>query len=183
MQSSFQGGKQPDTKSKTSPNNLRQTIEEFYFKEARLLDSRELRKWLDLFTEDSIYWMPVLYTREAGGEEIAREGDSSWFHEDKPRLTLKVERILTEYAWSENPPSRTCHLISNVLVEPSKSAESVNAYSNFLVYQNRLESDTYVFAGRREDVLRKVDGEWKIAFRKIILLQNLLSADRLTVFL
>jgi Ring hydroxylating beta subunit len=54
--------------------------------------------------------------------------------------------------------------------------------SRFLVYRNRVETETDFFVGRRKDVLRKVDGHWKIARRKILLDQNVLLAKNLTVF-
>jgi 3-phenylpropionate/cinnamic acid dioxygenase small subunit len=54
--------------------------------------------------------------------------------------------------------------------------------SRFLVYRNRVETETDSFVGKRKDVLRKVDGHWKIARRKILLDQNVLLAKNLTVF-
>ena len=54
--------------------------------------------------------------------------------------------------------------------------------SRFLVYQNRVQYETQTFVGKRTDVLRRVDGEWKLARREIILDQNVLLAKNLTVF-
>ena len=54
--------------------------------------------------------------------------------------------------------------------------------SRFVVYRNRVETETDFFVGKREDVLRRVDGAWKIASREITLDQNVLMAKNLTVF-
>jgi 3-phenylpropionate/cinnamic acid dioxygenase small subunit len=54
--------------------------------------------------------------------------------------------------------------------------------SRFLIYQNRVETETYLFVGRRIDRLRKVDAAWKLARREILLEQNVLMAKNLTVF-
>jgi 3-phenylpropionate/cinnamic acid dioxygenase small subunit len=54
--------------------------------------------------------------------------------------------------------------------------------SRFLVYRNRVETETDFFVGKREDILRKVDGRWKIARREILLDQNVLLAKNLAVF-
>jgi len=58
----------------------------------------------------------------------------------------------------------------------------VTVRSRFLVYRNRVETETGFFVGKREDILRKVDGRWRIARRKILLDQNVLLAKNLTVF-
>jgi 3-phenylpropionate/cinnamic acid dioxygenase small subunit len=54
--------------------------------------------------------------------------------------------------------------------------------SRFLVYRNRVETETDVLVGKREDVLRRVEGHWKIARRKIVLDQSVLLTKNLTFF-
>jgi len=54
--------------------------------------------------------------------------------------------------------------------------------SRFLVYRNRVETETDVLVGKREDLLRRVDGGWKIARRKIVLDQSVLLTKNLTFF-
>ena len=39
---------------------------QFYIREAWLLDERRLKEWLDLFTEDVLYFMPAARTSRAG---------------------------------------------------------------------------------------------------------------------
>ena len=74
-------------------------------------------------------------------------------------------------------------MISNVQVMATDSASGeVVVKSRFLVYRNRVETETDFLVGKREDVLRRVDGGWKIARRKIVLDQNVLLAKNLTVF-
>jgi 3-phenylpropionate/cinnamic acid dioxygenase small subunit len=53
--------------------------------------------------------------------------------------------------------------------------------SRFLIYQNRVEYETNLFVGKRNDVLRRENGAWKIARREIILEQSVLTAKNLTV--
>ena len=77
--------------------------------------------------------------------------------------------------------SRVCHIVSNVQIVKSTSSE-VTVKSRMLVYRNRLQDETDFFIGKREDVLHKVNGQWKIARRKIILDQNVLLAKNITIF-
>jgi 3-phenylpropionate/cinnamic acid dioxygenase small subunit len=60
--------------------------------------------------------------------------------------------------------------------------EMVTVRSRFLLYQNRVEYETYFFVGKRNDVLRRAGKDWRIAKREIILDQSVLLAKNLTVF-
>ena len=85
-------------------------------------------------------------------------------------------------AWAEDPPSRTRHIISNIEVEPGDVEQELRVYCNFIVYRSRAETEQDFYVGARRDVLRRVDGEWKIAHRKLILDQNVLLAKNVSIF-
>lgn len=168
---------------------LRQEIEEFLYREAELLDERRYAEWLDLFTGDARYWMPMRRNvpQAEPDREFTREGaDVNWFDEGKETLARRVRQILTGVHWAEEPPSRICHMISNVqLLEATPAGPSpseVAVKCRFLIYRNRVQTETDLLVGKREDLLRRVDGRWKIARRKIILDQSVLLAKNLTFF-
>ncbi len=119
--------------------------------------------------------------------EFTREGhDINWFDEGKDTLVRRVNQILTGVHWAEEPLSRVCHSVSNIQIldaTPSLSQPTeVSIKCRFLVYRNRVETETDILVGKREDTLRNVNGQWKIAQRKIILDQNVLLAKNLTFF-
>jgi 3-phenylpropionate/cinnamic acid dioxygenase small subunit len=125
--------------------------------------------------------------RDEPEREFTREGaDVNWFDEGKETLTRRVQQILTGVHWAEEPPSRICHMVSNVEVltmsPAGPSPAEVVVKSRFLVYRNRVETETDLLVGKREDVLRRVDGHWRIARRKIVLDQSVLLAKNLTFF-
>ena len=168
---------------------LKDEIEQFLYQEAELLDERQFEDWLDLLTEDIRYWMPMRRNVKFGelDREFNREGqDINWFDEGKDTLVRRVNQILTGVHWAEEPLSRICHSVSNVQVlkaTPSVSqATEVNVKCRFLIYRNRVQTETDFLVGKREEVLRNVNGQWKIAQRKIILDQNVLLAKNLTFF-
>jgi 3-phenylpropionate/cinnamic acid dioxygenase small subunit len=170
-------------------SELRAEIEDRLFLEAELLDERRYEEWLDLFADDLVYFMPIRRNVKYGNhaQENTREGiDACWFDEDKWTLTKRVEQIRTGIHWADEPQSRVCHLISNVRVAdvvPSLEApQELLAKSHFLIYQNRVATETTMFVGRREDRFRNIEGTWKIARREILLDQNVLTAKNLTVF-
>jgi 3-phenylpropionate/cinnamic acid dioxygenase small subunit len=165
---------------------LKEEIEAFLYHEAELLDERRYEAWLDLFTEDAHYFMPMRRNvpHDEPDREFTRAGaDVNWFDEGKDTLSRRVKQILTGIHWAEEPPSRICHMVSNVQVAAAESASGeVVVKSRFLVYRNRVETETDFLVGKREDVLRRVNGGWKIARRRIVLDQNVLLAKNLTVF-
>src|SRR5918999_5329192 len=125
-------------------NELRREVEDFLYLEAELLDQRKLREWLELFTDDARYWMPIRHNTlerpQEISDELSKPGEGYYFDDNKESLRLRVERVYSKSAWSELPPSRTRHLITNVRVKTSNAAE-VEVDSNFLVYRTRMESD------------------------------------------
>jgi 3-phenylpropionate/cinnamic acid dioxygenase small subunit len=157
---------------------------QFYIREAWLLDERKFEEWLDLFTDDVLYFMPRRKNvrRREADREVTALGDLAVVEDDKRYLQMRVARLESGMAWAEDPPSRTRHLVGNLVVEPRDSGE-VEAKTAFLVYRSHLETDQQIFAGSREDVLRRVDGAWKVARRTIVLDANVLLDKNLSIFL
>ncbi len=178
-----------DTSQQLARLLLKQEIEDFLYHEAEILDERRYEEWLDLLCEDIRYYMPMRRNVKFGelDREFTREGqDINWFDEGKDTLTRRVKQILTGVHWAEEPLSRICHMVTIVQVlEANPSASEpieVKIKSRFLVYRNRVQTETDFLVGKREDVLRKVNGGWNIAQRRIILDQNVLMAKNLTFF-
>jgi 3-phenylpropionate/cinnamic acid dioxygenase small subunit len=97
-----------------------------------------------------------------------------------------VRQIQTGIHWAEEPVSRISHLVSNIqLLEATPSvidAREVLVKCRFLIYRNRVETETDILVGKREDLLRRDNDDWRIARRKIILDQNVLLSKNLTFF-
>ncbi len=168
---------------------LKQDVEAFLYHEANLLDDRRYEEWLELLTDDVRYWVPMRRNVKFGEleREFTREGqDINWFDEGKTTLTQRVRQILTGVHWAEEPLSRLSHLVTNVeITEATPSAadaEEVSLRCRFIIYRNRVATETDILVGRREDRLRRVDGEWRIAQRQVFLDQNVLLAKNLTFF-
>jgi 3-phenylpropionate/cinnamic acid dioxygenase small subunit len=171
-------------------------VEQFLYREARLLDERRFHEWLELFTDDVRYWMAGRSTRyprsskaiTASDPQRRQESDAAGEDElailDETKATLagRVARLDTGMAWAEDPPSRTRHIITNIEVEPGDTASELKVYCNFVVYRTRAETEQDFYIGARQDLLRSVDGHWKIAHRKLVLDQNVLLPKNVSVF-
>jgi 3-phenylpropionate/cinnamic acid dioxygenase small subunit len=163
---------------------LTQEIAQFLYTEAELLDERRHDEWLALLADDIRYWMPMRRNVKYGDEEreFTRETeDISWFDEGKDTLTRRVRQIQTGIHWAEEPQSRITHMVSNVMLLTEDEQEVV-AKSRFLIYRNRVETETDLLVGKREDTLRRAGDGWLIARRKIVLDQNVLLTKNLTFF-
>ncbi len=161
---------------------LRAEVEEFLYHEAELLDSGRFPEWLDLLADDILYQMPVRMTRErAQGADLSEEMQFFW--DDKATLSLRVERLRTEFAWAEDPPSRTRHFVSNVRVRPAANPDEVEVRSYVLIYRTRGDVARHdLLSGERRDLLRRVGEGWKLVRRSFVVDQTVLGTRNLAIF-
>lgn len=165
---------------------LQQEVEQFLYKEARLLDERRLEEWLDLLAEELHYWMPMRRNIKFGDWDLeftSHETEINWFDEGKDILAGRIRQLYTGVHWPEEPVSRFEHMISNVEVVGVEGDE-VRVNSKFFCYQNRLQDEVNQWVGRREDLLRRdPETKFKVVKRKIILAQNVMLPKVLNTFL
>ena len=159
-------------------------LTQFYIREAWLLDERRFKEWLEIFTDDVLYFMPRRKNvpRREEHREVTAKGDLAILEEDRRYLEMRVARLDTGMAWAEDPPSRTRHMVGNLEVSAAENGD-VTARTAFLVYRSHLETDTQLLSGYREDLLHRVGDDWKVARRTIVLDANVLLDKNLSVFL
>ena len=158
-------------------------VERFYYDEAALLDAHRYDEWLALFSDDANYFMPIRRTRMQRelDQEFTKPGEMAFFSDTKTLLAGRVAKLKSGRSWAEDPPSRTRHLITNVRVVRDNGRE-LEVESNFHVYRTRLNSEESSWIGSRRDVLRRVEGSFQIADRKIFLEQTVLLSRNLSNF-
>lgn len=157
-------------------------VEQFYYREARLLDERCFQQWFELVDESLEYSMPTRYvpqpqTRDQGDEEFlsvdreldrAEEGRGSPLRTDGYMETLvRVARPYNANAWADSPPPRTRRMISNVEVEAVAENE-YKVYSNFQMFYSHRRDDNHIYSGARRDLLKEIAGSFKIFRREVI---------------
>lgn len=164
-------------------NETHQEVHQFLVWEAELLDSRRYEDWLSLFTEDVVYKMPVRVTKAHTLEESVLNGIDH-FDENLYTLRKRIDRFETEHAWTEDPPSRTRHFVTNVRVYAGDENGKLLAKSYVLLFRSRGDAHSPDFvSAERTDVLRRVDGGFKIARRDILVDESVLRTQNLAVFL
>jgi 3-phenylpropionate/cinnamic acid dioxygenase small subunit len=137
--------------------------------EAALLDEGRFDEWLELLDEDVRYQMPLTVTRERSDLPIYA-ADMEIMSESIHSLRLRIDRLKTEFAWAEDPPSRTRHLVTNVVVSKGATDAEVRAASSFCIHWSRgMDAEGDLFIGRREDTLVRSDDSWRLAVRQLYL--------------
>ncbi|MDX3231342.1 3-phenylpropionate/cinnamic acid dioxygenase subunit beta [Streptomyces sp. ME19-01-6] len=167
------------------PLALQREVEDFLYKEARLLDNGKYLQWLELCTDDIHYWMPGIEDRQRrdpagtyGPERMA------YFDHDKRLLKERAQHLEHPAAWSQDPPVRHLHVISNIEVIPADALRNLDVHSVLILYSSRFENERHTLYARREDRLRRLkDGSLRIARRTILLQDSTLPAPSINTFL
>lgn len=156
---------------------------QFLVDEAYLLDAQQYADWLDTLTEDIHYFIPVRVTTAAGAGFDTSPG-MAHFDENKYSLNRRVARFQTEHAWTEDPPSRLRHHITNVRTFACDDDQHLIVESAELLFRSRGDvNEAALISCGREDLLRRTDHHWKLARRTIYVDESVLRMQNLAVFL
>jgi phthalate 3,4-dioxygenase beta subunit len=134
----------------------------FLVEEAALLDARRWNAWLELLTDDVRYVMPVAVTT-AVGATVRDATVMAHFDDDRYSLAKRVERLGTEHAWTEDPPSRTRHIVTNIRAFATDTAGTLRVESSVLLFRSRGDTrpPEIVCAGRT-DRLRETEAGYRL---------------------
>lgn len=160
-----------DTEKDYIPSN-RDRVESFLYREARLMDHHAYDEWLALWTDDALYWIPC------NEDDIDPERHVSIVYENRRGLEDRITRLKSGAAYAQDPKSRLSRVVSNVEIEQSTEGE-LTVYSTFNVTAlRRRRMDT--FAGRAVHKLRPDGDGFKIAYKKVLLINNDAVINNLT---
>lgn len=139
-------------------------VQEIIWHEAQLLNERRFEEWLELFTEDAIYWVP----ERPGQQDGAREPSLAYY--DAELLQAHIARLRHPNVYSQKPPSLATRVVSNILMEKAEQAGEAAVRATFVMLEYR-NFEQRVFGGELEYRLRRLEGQWRIA-RKTVRLVN-----------
>jgi 3-phenylpropionate/cinnamic acid dioxygenase small subunit len=167
---------------------LELAVQRFLARECLALDERRYRDWLAMFAEDGRYEVPV---------RVTREKDAAWdlspksriFDDTKATLEIRVRRLETDFAWAEQPPSRTRHHLSNILVEPAddNGQSDPGTYmvrSNCLIYRTRGDQPVFdLVSAQRRDLIREDGDGFLFVHRWAAIDQSTVGSRNLSFFI
>jgi 3-phenylpropionate/cinnamic acid dioxygenase small subunit len=147
--------------------DLRDQVRRLLEREARLLDQGRNTDWLGLYAPECLYWVPA----SADGGDPRREVATAF--DDRRRLEDRIFRLGSDYAWSQQPASRTSRMVSNVAVFRTGDEDILMTRSSFLISEFHA-GDYRTWAGWSGHRLRRADDGWEILVKQV----NLIDYDQ-----
>ncbi|HEX7249668.1 MAG TPA: aromatic-ring-hydroxylating dioxygenase subunit beta [Burkholderiales bacterium] len=135
-------------------------IEQFLYRQAELLDTKQWQEWIDLFADDGIYWMPPDASYKTW------DGQPAIFAEDKNLMNVRRGRVLHPDAWSQRPLWGTNHVVSNVCIRKMDKKGDVEVTSRFHMMELRRD-DVRHFAGQYTHHLKKTKDGYAIKLQRV----------------
>ncbi len=149
---------------------------EILYREALYLDTQRWDDWLALYLEDCEYWVPA-WKSEHEPTSNPKQELSLIYYSNRSGLEDRVWRVRSRKSAASNPLPRTQHTITNILVEPDSNQGRIHLLSNWTVHQFLIKhKETEFLCGRAEHVLVSKDGVWRIAYKKSLVLSDVLPA-------
>jgi 3-phenylpropionate/cinnamic acid dioxygenase small subunit len=142
-------------------------LTDFVVRECRLLDAKRYDEWNALFTDEAIYWVPLVHDQPDGLNH------TSHMYEDKLLRDLRIERLKSPRAFSQQPPSRCHHLLQAPTVEEMDPAANRYVVRTEFHYTERQGDDMQFYVGTFFHHLAVVGGELKMTLKRV----NLLNCD------
>lgn len=150
----------------SSPSITHEALIDFVVHEARLLDAKRFDDWNALFTDDGFYWVPLVPGQEEGGQH------TSHMYEDQLLRTLRIERLKSPRAFSQQPPSRCHHLLQRPTVEAFDDLAQRYVVRTEFHYTESQGDALQFFVGTCYHHLAMVDGALRIRLKRVDLLNS-----------
>jgi 3-phenylpropionate/cinnamic acid dioxygenase small subunit len=142
----------------------RKLFEEFLIEEARLLDERRFRDWMALFADDGSYWVPAVPGQTSPHDQ------ASLFYDDRELMKTRVERLEHPRIHVQTPPSRTAHLIGNVVIEEADAGNGKFLIGSTVIMVEYRDDAQRLFAGRQHHRLRRQGDTFRIVQKRVDLI-------------
>jgi 3-phenylpropionate/cinnamic acid dioxygenase small subunit len=151
--------------SRESSATLISAVTAFLNREARLQDEHQYEAWERLWTDDGVYWVP------ANSANIDPEREMSIIYDNRSRIALRVRQLMAGKHFTQTPQSNLRRLVSNIELMDEQPGGDIAVASNSLIFESSLRDDT-LWAARNEYRLRHVDGDLRMAYKKVVLVNN-----------
>ena len=151
------------TRNGTTPLLELREAERFLFDEAELLDQGRFEEWMDLFTPDGDYWVPMTPDQDNPRDMV------SLFYDDRPMMEARIRRLREPSNLVYNARTRTHHHVGNVRVRGFDASDQTHRVSSYVLMVESRPDEQRVFSGACEYRLRLLDGALKIVRKKVVL--------------
>lgn len=144
-------------------------VEQFLYREARLADESDYDGWEALWTDDALYWVP------AGGADIDPVTKVSVIYDNRNRISTRLKQLRTGKRYAQAPKSNLRRIVGNVELlggRPNPDGGlDLEVGANVLVFESR-ERGNELWGGRVTYRLRRHNGELRLAYKKVVMVDN-----------
>ncbi len=144
--------------------SVRAEFEDFIIREALLLDERRFRDWMALFADDGTYWVPAVPDQKSPFEE------ASLFYDDRELMRTRIERLEHPRIHVQTPPSRTAHIVGNIVLDETDQAEDEYVVGSTFIMVEYRDDAQRLFAGRQRHRLRRHGDTFRIVQKRVDLI-------------
>ena len=138
-----------------------ESVTQFVYREARMIDEKRWDEWSDLFAEDGMYWMP------ATPGQPDPESHVSLMYEDALLRAIRIRRYSHPNALSLLPHPRSIHLVSNVMLDKFDEGASTCQVNSRQIMVEYRRDEQQVLAAAVTHHLERVDDDYKIKLKKV----------------
>ncbi len=143
-------------------------VERFLYREARHADELDCDAWEALWTDDALYWVPAAST-----DDPLRQ--MSIIYDNRSRLGTRLKQVRTGKRYAQAPPSNLRRLLSNIEFIGGRANPvggiDLEVEANFLLVESHARRNN-IWAGRTTYRLRRIDGDLRLAYKKVVLVDN-----------
>jgi benzoate/toluate 1,2-dioxygenase subunit beta len=144
-------------------------VEQFLYREARYADESDYDSWESLWTDDALYWVP------SGGADTDPVREMSVIYDNRNRISTRLKQLRTGKRYAQAPPSNLRHLLTNIELLGGRANDAggvdVEVGANFMVLESRARGN-HVWGGRVTYRLRSSGGTLRLAYKKVVLVDN-----------
>jgi 3-phenylpropionate/cinnamic acid dioxygenase small subunit len=144
-------------------------VEQFLYREARLADENDYDGWEALWTDDALYWVPV------DGEGEHPRTHVSVIYDNRNRISTRLKQVRTGKRYAQAPPSNLRRIIGNVELLGGRAAPGggvdLEVGANFMALESRSRGNE-LWGGRTTYRLRRMDDQIRLAYKKVVLVDN-----------
>ncbi|MFT4263842.1 MAG: aromatic-ring-hydroxylating dioxygenase subunit beta [Nocardioides sp.] len=144
-------------------------VAQFLYREARHADENDYDAWEALWTDDALYWVP------ANGADTDPETHVAVIYDNRNRISTRLKQVRTGKRYAQAPPSDLRRIIGNIeLLGGRRNGAGdldLEVGANFLAFESRLRVNE-LWGGRVTYRLRRIDGEIRLAYKKVVLVDN-----------
>ncbi|MGY1634746.1 aromatic-ring-hydroxylating dioxygenase subunit beta [Geodermatophilus sp. SYSU D01186] len=161
----------------------RARVEEAYRVEGIALDEHRMTDWLAWLHPDFRYEVPIPITRDDPGQpQYSSEGLLAV--EVRASIELWAQRLsgdLLDLAYAENPPVRTRHFVTDVVVEPGEEGVLRAAANVLLAWSRRSDPPTFATGRRLDELVERPGGGLLLRHRRVLLDSEVVHLNHLRV--